>query len=157
MQDNNVGLLIGIAGFAVVCAGLLFVALLIVLRVTGRSAMSFLSFFIRGSMEEREDNSPSFIPRPKPDLRQVASSVDFDAAVAKNETLQPRSDSFDMQATGSAPAKQDDGWQNLSTPSLQRAQGLARQPDPRRRKSEFHEDEVFGGLLDADGDGDPDN
>jgi hypothetical protein len=156
MGENNVGFLIGIAGFAVVCAGLLFVALLIVLRVTGRSAMSFLSLFIRGSMQDKGEDEISYIPRPQPNLRQIADSVDFDAAVAKNVVEQEEFGKSAAPAPG-AQAQAGDDWQDLNTPSLERAQRLSGTQSLKRRPKDYDNDEIFGGLLDDDGDGNVDH
>lgn len=152
MGENNVGLLIGIAGFAVVCAGLLFVALLIILRVTGRSAMSFFSLFIRGAVADKGEDEISYIPRPQPNLRQIADSVDFDAAVAKHVVEQREFGESAAPPPGTDPEAHD-SWQDLNTPSLERAQRMSKQRGIRRRPEDYDNDEVFGGLLDNDGDG----
>jgi hypothetical protein len=144
--------LIAIAGFAVVCAGLLFVALLIVLRVTGRSAMSFLGLFIRGSMRDKGEDEVSYIPRPQPNLRQIADSIDFEAAVAKNVVEQEEFGASSVPPQGTN-LKDHDSWQDLNTPSLERARRLGNQQGIRRRPQDYDNDEVFGGLLDNDGDG----
>ncbi len=147
MQDNS-ALLIAVAGFAVVCAGTLFIALLIVLRVTGRSAISFLSLLIRGADSDREEDAPAYIPPARPDLRQIANTVDFEAAVAKNVVEQQEF------GTGSTPAQGDT---STLPPHLQRAQRLGRDEVPRRRRQDYSDDEVFGGILDVDGDSYPDS
>lgn len=151
-MDSNAGVLIAIAGFAVVCAGLLFVLLLIVLRVTGRSAMSFLGLFIRNATSDKGEDEVSYIPRRQPNLRQIAESVDFDAAVAKNVVEQEEFGASTAPPPGDNP-KDHDSWQDLNTPSLERARRLGNQQGIRRRPQDYDNDEVFGGLLDNDGDG----
>ena len=157
MQDNS-ALLIAVAGFAVVCAGTLFIALLIVLRVTGRSAMSFLSLLIRGANGDPEEEGPVYVQPARPDLRQIAESVDFEAAVAKNVVEQREF------GTGSTPALSDtppppnaDKLPPGATPRLERAKRLGRDEVPRRRRRDYSDDEIFGGILDVDGDNYPDS
>lgn len=151
-MDGNAGVLIAIAGFAIVCAGLLFVLLLIVLRVTGRSAMSFLGLFIRNIGSDKGEDEISYIPRPQPNLRQIADSIDFDAAVAKNVVEQEEFGASTVPPPGDNP-KDHDSWQDLNTPSLERAKRMANQRGIRRRPEDYDNDEIFGGLLDNDGDG----
>jgi hypothetical protein len=148
---DNSGLLIGVAGFALICAGLLFVALLLILRVTGRSAFSFLALLMRGSREEEADDVPTYVPQQRPSLKTIVDSVDFDTAVARNLVEQ---EEFNQPGTGNA--QSDAAFMPPATPALDRAQAL-RPANPRRRNSpDYDNDEIFGGLLDTDGDGTPD-
>lgn len=149
MQDNS-ALLIAVAGFAVVCAGTLFVVLLIVLRVTGRSAWSFLSLLIRGGSGDPKEDEPGYVPRPRPNLRQIADSVDFESAVTKNVVEQQEFGA----STSSLPIP--DRASSSDTPRLRRVERLGEDKAPPRRQQGYDQDEVFGGMLDFDGDGDPD-
>jgi hypothetical protein len=149
---DNSALLIGVAGFALVCAGLLFVLLLIVLRVTGRSAFSFLSLFLQRGMREDAENTPAYVPQQRPSLKTIVDSVDFDTAVARNLVEQ---EDFNQPGTGNL--NNQNTFTTPATPALNRAQSL-RPADPRRRNSpDYDNDEIFGGLLDTDGDGTQDH
>ncbi|MDX2136601.1 MAG: hypothetical protein SF123_00775 [Chloroflexota bacterium] len=149
---DNTALLIGVAGFAMICAGLLFVALLIVLRITGRTAWSFLGVLLRGGMGEDPDSQPTYVPQQRQSLKTIAESVDFDTAVARNLVEQ---EEFNQPGTGNT--QSDDTFSPPAMPALNRAQSL-RPANPRRRNSpDYDNDEIFGGLLDTDGDGSPDH
>jgi hypothetical protein len=149
MQDNS-ALLIAVAGFAVVCAGTLFVALLVILRVTGRSAWSFLSLLIRRGDGDVDENEPAYIPPPRADLRQIANAIDFETAVTKN-IVEQREFGADLPSgnLGDRPSAAD-------SPRLRRAQQSGDDNLPRHRQQGYDQDEVFGGMLDFDGDGTPD-
>lgn len=151
MPENST-LLIAIAGFAVVCAGTLFVLLLIILRVTGRSAWTFFSFLLqRGSQPAVEDESNP-LPPPRRDLREIAAQVDFETAVTRNVVEQDQLGANAAPLPGtSAPLQSPPPM-----PNLDRAKRLGTDNLPRRRNQGYDQDEVFGGLLDDDGDGSPD-
>ncbi|MBE0689443.1 MAG: hypothetical protein IH587_04905, partial [Anaerolineae bacterium] len=102
MQDNS-ALMIAVAGFAVVCAGTLFVMLLLILRVTGRSVWSFLGLLLRSSQREDAEEEPVYIPRPRPDLRQLANAVDFDDALAKKMAQQSGDANANISKSSSDP------------------------------------------------------
>ena len=151
MTDNST-LLIAIAGFAVVCAGTLFILLLIILRVTGRSAWTFFSLLLRRGSDTNIEDQTSPIPPPRPNLREIASQIDFETAVTRNVVEQ---DQFGTNAAPppgtSAPLQSPPPM-----PNLDRAKRLGTDNLPRRRNQGYDQDEVFGGLLDDDGDGSPD-
>jgi hypothetical protein len=151
MQDNS-ALLIAVAGFGLVCAGTLFVALLLVLKVTGRTAFSFLGIFVRNAAQPDETElSPHYVPRPRPNLKQIAQDVDFDTAVARNVVTE---EEFgvrpDAEATFDPKDLPPSRFEHLT-------KGDSLVNSPRRRKGDYDNDEVFGGLLDTDGDGTPDH
>jgi hypothetical protein len=134
-MEGNTGILIAIAGFGLVCAGTLFILLLIILRVTGRSAWTFFSLLIRRGAEEDPSDTPTVAPRVSRNLSEVAAQiVERDAPPA---TL-----------TAHSPTP--------TTPRLDASQQALDRSLPPRRRQDYDQDEVFGGLLDNDGDGSPD-
>ncbi|MGQ9889097.1 MAG: hypothetical protein ACUVSX_11500 [Aggregatilineales bacterium] len=84
--------------------------------------------------------APQHIPTPRrPDLRARAQGLDFDAAVTRHS------------AQNAPPAAQGARPPDLGP--------LSRVESPRRQSRfgrEFSDDELFGGVLDDDGDGYPD-
>jgi hypothetical protein len=148
MQDNS-SLLIAVAGFAVVCAGTLFIALLLVLRVTGRSAWTFLGLLVRRGGSDADEDEPSYVPRPRQNLRELAKSIDFDTAVARNVVEQE-----EFGAPAAPPGAQD--FKPIDSPGLERALRKGDRNPPPRRQNDYDNDEIFGGMLDFDGDGSPD-
>jgi len=145
MQDNS-ALVIAVAGFAVVCAGTLFVMLLLVLRVTGRSLWSFMGLLLRSSQQDDGEMEPAYIPRPHQDLRQLAESANFDDALARemakqnsggNENIHPTSPDLD----------------DLPPATMERLKRVnqMRENDPRPRHENEADDYMLGGLFDGDG------
>jgi hypothetical protein len=93
--------------------------------------------------------------RRRPDLRQQAQSLDFDAALARHR-----------QENNAPPAPPPAGIQNISAAPQRRSvappwsdhvpvSGNGDKPALRRRRDR-NQDEIFGGRLDEDGDGDLD-
>ena len=82
---------------------------------------------------------------PRTDLRQIADAHDFDSALARQMALDNAP--HDSPAPPIAP-------QTLP-PSDKRPAFLDRSPRTDERRRDY-DDEIFGGLLDFDGDGDPD-
>lgn len=177
MLDANTGLILGACGLGIVCFGLIAVMLFVVLRLTGRGYMEFLSIFTP-SKEDKDE--PNYVARRRPDLRHIAQGADFDAAIAKNvvndELRPPASSGFPAQsapfssgtpvpfAQGTPPpaftppsftdqpsAPADPGLPP-ATPRLRNVDPLNR-PRRNRINDQYSDDEIFGGLLDEDGDG----
>jgi hypothetical protein len=141
-MDNPL-LLLGVCGLALVCGTILVVAVIVMARLGG-GTMGFLSLF-GGRDANRDDEATSYVPRPRPNLRRIVDTQDFDAAVAKN-IVQNDPNAFSGSGSGSHPA----------SPRLDAARRGGR---TRRNTSsdEYSSDEVFGGILDDDGDGSVDN
>lgn len=130
--NQSTGLILGVCGLSVACAGVLVFLALAFFRLTGRSVPALLPG--RG-----EPGTAAKLPRRRRiNLRAKAQAVDFDSALR----AQPGNDA-------------------LSDPRLPPSSSFDR-PSPRRdlrsrsRLRRHDDDEVFGGLLDADGDGSPD-
>lgn len=151
MPENST-LLIAIAGFAVVCAGSLFILLLIILRVTGRSAWTFFSLLLRRGDEPSTEDTSTPVPAPRVNLREIAAQVDFETAVTRNVVEQDQFGANNAPPLGANAQPQD----APPMPNLERAKRLGTDNLPRRRNQGYDQDEVFGGLLDDDGDGSPD-
>lgn len=137
-MDQTTGLLSGLCGLGIVCSGLLLVGFFVLIRLTGRGLLPLLASVLNRRSDEPEIEIPR-LRRRRVDLRAQAESVDFDAAMAAasqtpNAPPPPRRphESRIAQAAPSEPWAIENG----------------------RRPT--NEDEIFGGLLDIDGDGDPD-
>lgn len=136
MVDQSTGLLSGLCGLGVVCSGILLVAAFVFIRLGGRGLLPLLSLVLN----RRSDKTTPTItlpPRRRVDLRARARSVDFDSALAAAQQSQ-----VPPTPTGPAP-----DWTG-SAPSEPWATERGRRPG--------NEDELYGGMLDLDGDGDPD-
>jgi hypothetical protein len=83
---------IALVGLAVMCVGLIAVALIVVFRTAGEHSIEFLMMLARGGKEEADEDSRHFATR-RPDLRSIAKSQDFDSALAKHvvqDEIEPR-------------------------------------------------------------------
>lgn len=145
MQDNS-ALVIAIAGFAVVCAGTLFVMLLLVLRVTGRSLWSFMGLLLRSSERDDAEVESIYIPRPRVDLRQMAEAVDFDDALARERAKQQNDDSQGVHK----PSSEFDDLPPATMERLKRVNRM-RDNDTRPREQNDNDEYMLGGLFDGDG------
>ncbi len=131
---NDFGILIPTCALALVCGGLIVVALVLGFRFVGGSLPGFLG----GAEEDKVQTVPR--GRPRPNLRAQADALDFDAAVARhageNSPATPESPDFKAQRID-APADPP----------------LSDSYRRRRKRRDRNEDEIFGGMLDDDGDG----
>lgn len=145
-MPENSALVIAIAGFAVVCAGTLFVMLLLVLRVTGRSLWSFLGLLLRSTQQDDGENEPLYIPRPRLDLRQMAESADFDDALAKEMAKQSADNNPDVHHEAA-----DLGDLPPATMERLKRVNRMRDRDPNPRQQSENDEYMLGGLYDGDG------
>lgn len=141
--DQSTGLLSGLCGLGIVCGGLLLIGLLVVIRLTGRGLLPLLSILLSRRAESRSVDLPP-LPRRRVDLRARAQSVDFDSALAAAQA---------QDSATSPPTPPLNGTPQASplppsAPSRPWLNGRHRRPR--------NEDEIFGGMLDSDGDGDVD-
>lgn len=142
MNDPS-GLIVPLCSLSIVCGGLLVLGVFLAIRFLGLQLPGILGSFNNLAADEETDSRAfraQSSGRRRPDLRQKAQSLDFDAAVArqrdKTNPVPPR------------PADSD------STFSAQGASRSRRSDSLRRRRNRNHdEDEIFGGMLDEDGDG----
>ncbi|MEP7293490.1 MAG: hypothetical protein ABI835_17020 [Chloroflexota bacterium] len=81
MPDNTL-VVVALVGLAVVCLGLLLVAFIMLLRFAGSRPLSLLSMLLGSREDDRESGRVTTAPRPN--LREIAQSNDFDAALAKH-------------------------------------------------------------------------
>jgi hypothetical protein len=143
MQDNTL-LILGLVGLAVVCFGIFVFFFLTLLRLSGHRIFSFLQFVDRSAHEEDQADR-SYIQNPKPNLRAIAQSNDFDAALAKHVVQ----DEIEPRASKPLPT------QSANIPPSSSAQSLGDEP-PRlgsRRKRTFdrpqdEEDDMLADFLD---------
>lgn len=173
MIDANTGLVLGACGLGIVCFGVVAVMLFVVLRLTGRGYMEFLSVFTPAKEDKDE---PNYQARSRPNLRHIAQGADFDAAIAKNvvqDELRPTSSGFPAHAAPPSfssgtpvtfgqpvtpPSFDDQPPAGLppATPRLRNFDPLNRTRRDRNRDN-YSQDEIFGGILDDDGDGEIDD
>lgn len=139
MLDNPL-IILAVCGLGIVCIGLIVLGF-IGLRLGG-GILDFFSIFSNASRVE-DDESVNVSRRPN--LRNIANANDFDAAVAKNVIKQ---DQNIPTLRGNRP----------SSARLDAARRSTLNPEHRRRQNDdYSEDEIFGGILDEDGDGSVDN
>src|SRR5688500_5180522 len=72
-MNESTGLLLGLCGLGIVCAGLLFVMLLVVLRVTGRS-LPFVALLFRNRLDTDSPVAQVRLSR-RPNLRARAEAA----------------------------------------------------------------------------------
>jgi len=83
---------IALVGLAVMCVGLIAVALIVVVRTAGEHSIEFLMMLARGGKEGDDEEKTHFATR-RPDLRTIAKTQDFDSALAKHvvqDEIEPR-------------------------------------------------------------------
>ncbi len=143
MQQDSLPLILGVCGLSVVCLTILAVVALVAVRFAGRGFLPILGL-VRG-MTDDDEGKPVPAATPRTDLRQIARAHDFDSALAR------------QMARDQSPADQPAPTIPSQTlpPSDQRPAFLDRHPRPDERRRDY-DDELFGGLLDFDGDGEPD-
>jgi hypothetical protein len=139
MLDNPL-IILAVCGLGIVCIGLIAIGF-IGLRFGG-GVMDFFSILLNASRIEDDD----FVRvRRRPNLRNIADANDFDSAVAKN-LLQNDQNIPKLRPTRPSSARLDAARRG--------ALGSRRR---RRESDDYSDDEVFGGILDEDGDGSVDN
>lgn len=164
-MDSATLLVLGAGGLAIVCV--------VVLLVAGGSLVSFfrlnflsglataLSGFLgRGNDELIDDElleAPARPPRNR--IREIAQSTDFDEALARHQAtpnapnpLGPPSGQTPPQSPFANTGPQDPFPAQPDDSPFPPLEGRTRRPTRRGR----NEDEIFGGYLDEDGDGEID-
>jgi len=136
--DQSTGLMSGLCGLGIVCGGLLLVGLLVLIRLTGRGLLPLLSLLLNRRAESKTIDMP-LTRRRRVDLRARARSADFDSALAAASAQDPA-----VLPPALPP--------NLAPPTSPQPPTADRSWLRGRRGS--NEDEIFGGMLDSDGDGD---
>ena len=175
-MNDLMPVLLAVCGLGFLCVGLIVVGVLAAVRLMGGGLLDNLGFL--GDFLGGETDDYTAPPRQRgrgqrPDFRQRAQMLDFDQAVASKRQQNPpaalKGDSQSVQRPGAAP---NDGFQPLggsrpqppaSTDRPEIDLGTNTYPGkydtPRlgaRRRRDRNQDEVFGGMLDEDGDGDLD-
>lgn len=166
--DGNTIIVLALVGLALLClVGFLFVAVL-VFRFARLGVLPLLGS-LREQVNDLEDD-PRYAPKPHADLRSIAQQHDFNAALAQQviekqleppppAPITPQNAPYVPDAATSTP---DEPRFHTPPPTFvpptprfgQRRADEQRRRDEGRRRD--HDDEVFGGLLDIDGDADPD-
>jgi hypothetical protein len=180
-MSDTLGILLPVCALALVCGGLLALAIYLGFRfVSG----NLPGIFDGGSSEDDIKTTP--FGRPRPNLRASAEALDFDAAVARhageNSALSPEAPEynaekfdFDTSSPISGRIMRDGRHRRVTggTPGREQDQDFRRveggEPSPkasdlppidspirRRKRRGRSDDEIFGGMLDDDGDGDVD-
>jgi hypothetical protein len=149
MSDSTAFLIVGLCGLGVVVLGLIIFVFSLIFRFTGRNFMGFLALLLRNARDD-EDNKPVVVSRPRPNLRAIAESQDFDTALTKH-VVQDEGvlTSTGLQAQSKATSAAPPGFEDVSS----ELQSRRRRLDEVRRKSRSDEDaDLFGSLLDDDDD-----
>ncbi len=178
-MNDLMPVILAACGFGFLCVGLIVVGLFVLVRFTGSSILGnmgdfgFISQFLNPGESDYTAPSRQRGRGQRPNFRERAQMVDFDQAVASKRQQNPpaaiKGDSHSLQRPGAAP---NAGFQpqgssrpqppaSTTPPSIDL--GNRDYPDkyssPRlgaRRRRDRNQDEVFGGMLDEDGDGDLD-
>ncbi len=166
MEEQNLLMLLALGGLALVCLVGLGGLLLLVLRLARGPIAAFFGLLARNVDEADDPDSITSVPRrPKPDLRAIARQQDFDALVAARERDQrnpmPGGGTGGV-ITPSERAQSPFGADRNAPPGTRLSDRdvppppFARRDRRRRDERPHNEDEIFGGMLDFDGDGRPD-
>jgi len=139
--------LLAVCGILIVALGLILVGGLLMYRFLRFNIFSMaMGYFMKNQGGELESD-PQIVPMQRShNLRAKAEALDFDAAVARHSKEAQLS--TEAKPTASA-AEPFEGFKPADyTPSTN---GTSK-----RRRRDANEDEIFGGMLDDDGDGDVD-
>jgi hypothetical protein len=153
MQDNTL-IILGVCGAALVLMAIgAFFFWWITRSIRGFFIVGLVRRLIGGvdDYTDKDDVGTVVPQRAHRDLRAQAQSLDFDSAVARHRGEPvPPTQPVDASAQ-STPAQNTSPTTDANAPSL-------RSRSNRRRKRENDDalDEVFGGMMDVDGDGDID-
>jgi hypothetical protein len=139
--------LLAVCGFLIVALGLIIVGGLLMYRFLRFNIFSMaMGYFMRHQGDEVEAD-PQIVPVQRShNLRAKAEALDFDAAVARHSKDTQTSPVSKPKATS---ADAFEGFKPADYTS--RTNGTSK-----RRRRDGNEDEIFGGMLDEDGDGDVD-
>jgi hypothetical protein len=143
MNDSTIFLILALCGLGVVVLGLIVFVFSLLFRFTGRNFISFLALLLQNQRENSDEKT--FIQRPRRNLRTVADSQDFDAALAKH-VVQDEGvvTNTELRAQSSAPPAPA-GFEDVSSQIASRRRRI----DEIRRKGRSDEDEeLFGSMLD---------
>jgi hypothetical protein len=153
MQDNTL-IILGLCGIALVFMAIGAFLFFWITRSLNRFFIVGLVRRLIGGVDEYTDNDEAIgsyvTSRQRRDLRARAQSLDFDSAVARHrgEPVLP-TQPVDASAQSTLP-------QNTLPTTDASAPPLRSQRRRRRDSKDDSLDEVFGGMLDTDGDGDVD-
>lgn len=162
MQDNTLLFLLTAGGLALVCLTMIGFVLWIAARLARGPIFSFLGLLARNVDQlDDDDERGTFVHRPTPNLRAIADQHDFDTALAARQ-MRSGEDPSGVGVRRQSPLGTDQhprvdlggdtAAQAIPPPSLRRDR---RRSNTRRDRADA-EDEIFGGMLDLDSDGDPD-
>jgi|SRR5690606_1641327 len=143
MNDSSIFLILGLCGLGVVVLGLIVFVFSLVFRFTGRNFISFLALLLQNQRDNSEEQT--FLQRPRRNLRAVADSHDFDAALAKH-VVQDEGvvTNTELRVQGNVPPAPE-GFEDISSQIASRRRRI----DEIRRQSRSSEDEdLFGSMLD---------
>lgn len=167
-MDSTTLVVLAAGGLAVVCVLILLLAggsLLSFFRLNFLSglATALSGFLGRGNDELIDDElleAPARPPRNR--IREIAQSTDFDEALARHQAAPPPPDPFGDLPSRNRPITPQSPFANtgaqdplappIDTEAFPPLEGRSRRSARRGR----NEDEIFGGYLDEDGDGEID-
>lgn len=166
MSSDLGNILLALCGFGVVCCGSVLLVFLLLGRFTGRTMLLPAISMIGNMLLSRRDDNESdedkreFRPsRPSSldmfDAKRQDLDAQFDAAFEQHAGEQPPTAGIirPPDSSGTLRSKTpDDHFDDFEAPSLR---GRPRR-DTRRSDRNDSDDEIFGGVLDDDGDGFPD-
>ncbi|MDZ4771032.1 MAG: hypothetical protein SGJ24_18060 [Chloroflexota bacterium] len=168
MQDNTLLLVLAMGGLALVCLMLMGGLLLLVLRLARGPIFSFFGLLARGVDDnDDEDSARATSRRPTPDLRAIAAQSDFDTALATKQMQAAAAPPTPGSVTGASgtsagriiqgaraqSALGTDAHPRIDLGTVPDSPLLHRRDRKTGRGRADQEDEMFGGMLDFDGDG----
>lgn len=145
-MDGSVLIIVAACGLSLVCVGVLVIIFMTIGRMGG-GVMGFLSIFGRGA--DKDEDDPAYVLRPRPNLRRIVNTQDFDTAIAKNIVQNENGSPFSTPPSVPSVTPR-------SRLDAARRSTLRRTPN-RRPSDNYSDDEIFGGILDDDGDGSVDD
>ncbi|MFQ3568636.1 MAG: hypothetical protein SNJ59_16745 [Aggregatilineales bacterium] len=143
MDDGSALVLMGVCGFVCVTAGLVAIIGLLLLRATGRGALTFLDDLLGRGRYSSDDPRPVVRTARRVDANVIARSSDFDEALARHSRA---AGDRPPGPTGSASDfVPPPGFEKPPPPSIQRRPPARRRPTAVDDDDEQFYDEFLGG------------
>ncbi len=144
-MPSNTLVIVALVGLAVICLGVFIVGFVILFRFAGAHSIEFFSLLMHGAKDE-DDDQPTYIKSPKPDLHALAQAEDFDSALARQAVRDSNAPPGQHHYIPAAAPPADQPF-DPATPRLG-----SRRSEPYQPVDHDTDDPIFGDLLNIDGD-----
>jgi hypothetical protein len=144
-------ILLAVCGILIIALGLIVVGGLLMYRFLRFNIFRMAMGYFMQHQGDALESDPQIAPMQRShNLRAKAEALDFDAALARH-SKDPHSPSTQEAKPQTSAADAFEGFKSADHVPSANGTGASK-----RRRRDRNEDEIFGGMLDEDGDGDID-